>query len=55
VAARRAPRFIVEVLFLAALAAALTFADLRPIEIVGLMLLGWLFERFDLSAEQNPQ
>jgi hypothetical protein len=42
VAARRAPRFFVEVLFLAALAAALTFADLRPIEIVGLMLLGWV-------------
>jgi hypothetical protein len=43
VAARRAPRFILEVLFLAALAAALTFADLRPVEIVGLMLLGWVF------------
>ncbi len=40
-AARRAPRFVLEVLFLAALAAALTFADLRAIEIVGLMLLGW--------------
>jgi len=23
--------------------------------VLGLMLLGWLFERFDLSAEQNPQ
>jgi hypothetical protein len=41
VAARRAPRFAVEVLFLSALAAALTFVDLRPIAIAGLMLLGW--------------
>jgi hypothetical protein len=22
--------------------------------VLGLMLLGWLFERFDLSMEQNP-
>jgi len=22
--------------------------------VLGVMLLGWLFERFDLSAEQNP-
>ena len=42
-AARRAPRFLLEILFLSALAAALVFADLRPIEIVGLMLLGWAF------------
>jgi hypothetical protein len=41
VAARRAPRFAVEVLFLSALAAALAFVDLRPIAIAGLMLLGW--------------
>jgi len=42
VAARRAPRFAFEILFLSALAAALVFADLRPVEIVGLMLLGWV-------------
>jgi hypothetical protein len=41
VAARRAPRFALEVLFLSALAAALTFVDLRSVEIAGLMLLGW--------------
>jgi hypothetical protein len=41
VAARRAPRFALEVLFLSALAAALTFVDLRSIAIAGLMLLGW--------------
>ena len=40
-AARRAPRFVVEVSFLAALAAALTFVDMRPLAIAGLMLLGW--------------
>jgi hypothetical protein len=42
-AERRAPRFALEVLFLAALAAALTFANLRPLAIAGLMLLGWVF------------
>jgi hypothetical protein len=42
VAARRAPRFALEILFLSALAAALVFADLRAVEIVGLMLLGWV-------------
>jgi hypothetical protein len=41
VAARRAPRFALEVLFLSALAAALTFVNLRPAAIAGLMLLGW--------------
>jgi hypothetical protein len=40
---RRAPRFALEVIFLAALAAALTFANLRPVTIAGLMLLGWIF------------
>ena len=40
-AARRAPRFALEVLFLSALAAALTFVNLRPAAIAGLMLLGW--------------
>jgi hypothetical protein len=38
---RRGFRFALEVLFLAGLAAALSFADLRPIVIAGLMLLGW--------------
>jgi hypothetical protein len=39
---RRGFRFALEVLFLAALAAALSFADLRPLAIAGFMLLGWL-------------
>jgi hypothetical protein len=39
---RRAPRLILEVAFLAALAAALTFAKLERYEIVGVMLLGWV-------------
>jgi hypothetical protein len=38
---RRGVRFALEVLFLAALAAALGFADLRPLAVAGLMLLGW--------------
>src|SRR5688572_27953126 len=43
---RRALRFIVEALFLAALAAALTIADLGAPAIVGLMLLGWVVVAF---------
>jgi hypothetical protein len=39
---RRALRLTVEALFLAALALALAFSDLRPLAIVGLMLLGWV-------------
>jgi len=39
---RRASRLVLEVAFLAALAAALTFADLETYEIVGVMLLGWV-------------
>ncbi len=38
----RGSRFALEVLFLVALAVGLTLADLRPIEIGGIMLLGWL-------------
>jgi hypothetical protein len=38
---RRAPRLIVEVAFLAALAAALAFAGLETYAIVGAMLIGW--------------
>jgi hypothetical protein len=39
---RRALRFVVEALFLGALAVALVFADLTPLAIAGVMLLGWL-------------
>jgi hypothetical protein len=39
---RRGPRLVVEVGFLAALAAASTFANLRSYEIAGVMLLGWV-------------
>ena len=39
---RRASRFAAEVLFLAALAVGLAFAQLRPLVIGGVMLLGWL-------------
>ncbi len=39
---RRGTRFIVEVLFLAALATALVFAHLSAVEIVGVMAVGWL-------------
>lgn len=39
---RRGSRFVVEVLFLLALAVALTLTNLRPIEIAGVMLVGWI-------------
>jgi len=39
---RRATRLLVEVLFLVALAAGLTFAHVRPLVVVGVMALGWL-------------
>jgi hypothetical protein len=39
---RRGSRFLLEVLFLAALAAALAFAHLSGLEVAGLMLVGWL-------------
>jgi len=39
---RRGSRFLVEVLFLVALAVALTLAKLEPLEIAGAMLLGWV-------------
>ena len=38
----RGSRFALEVLFLVALAVGLTLADLQPLEIGGVMLLGWL-------------
>jgi hypothetical protein len=39
---RRASRFLIEVLFLVALAAAITVAELRTAAIAGIMLLGWV-------------
>jgi hypothetical protein len=39
---RRGSRFVLEVLFLLALTVALTLANLRPIEIAGIMLIGWV-------------
>jgi hypothetical protein len=38
---RRGARFLIEVVFLGALAAGLAFTRLTPIEIVGVMLVGW--------------
>jgi len=38
---RQGSRFVLEVLFLAALATGLALAKLRPIEIIGVMALGW--------------
>jgi hypothetical protein len=39
---RRGSRFVLEVLFLLGLTVALTFANLRPLEIAGIMLMGWV-------------
>jgi hypothetical protein len=39
---RRGSRFALEVLFLIALAVGLTLANLRPLEIAGIMLAGWV-------------
>src|SRR5437588_11723669 len=39
---RRGSRFILEVLFLLALTAALTLANVGPLEIAGIMLVGWV-------------
>lgn|GEM_PF-2945940 len=39
---RRGSRFLLEVLFLLALAVGLTLADLSPLEIAGVMLVGWV-------------
>jgi hypothetical protein len=39
---RRGSRFVLEVLFLLALAVALTLTNLKPIEIAGVMLVGWI-------------
>jgi hypothetical protein len=54
---RRAPRVLLELAYLAGLAVALAFADLRPYEVAGLMLLGWcvvaLFEWGRLRARPH--
>jgi hypothetical protein len=39
---RRGSRFVLEVLFLLALTVALTLTNLRPVEIAGVMLVGWV-------------
>jgi hypothetical protein len=39
---RRGSRFVLEVLFLLALTAALTLANVGPLEIAGIMLVGWV-------------
>jgi hypothetical protein len=39
---RRASRFLIEVVFLVALAAAITVAELRAVVIAGVMALGWV-------------
>ena len=39
---RQGSRFALEVLFLAALATGLALAELRPLEIVGVMAVGWV-------------
>src|SRR3954447_12606605 len=39
---RRALRFVVEAIFLGLLATALVVADLEPLQIAGVMLLGWV-------------
>jgi len=54
---RRSTRLALEVLFLAALATALSFADLRPVVVAGAMLVGWLlaaiFEWASLRGEPH--
>src|SRR5258708_33125976 len=39
---RRGSRFVLEVLFLLGLTVALTLANLSPLEIAGIMLVGWV-------------
>src|SRR6476659_9682396 len=41
---RRGSRFLLEVLFLLGLTVALTLANLRPLEIAGVMLIGWVID-----------
>ena len=51
---RRGSRFVLEVLFLLALAVGLTLSRLSPLEIAGVMLLGWLIVAlFEWAAWRN--
>jgi hypothetical protein len=51
---RRATRFLVEALFLVALAAGLTFAHVRPVVVIGVMALGWLLTAiFEWAGVRN--
>ena len=51
---RRGSRFVLEVLFLLALAVALTLSRLSPLEIAGVMLLGWVIVAlFEWAAWRN--
>ena len=51
---RRGSRFVLEVLFLLALAVALTLSKLDPLEIAGVMLLGWVIVAvFEWAAWRN--
>ena len=51
---RRGSRFVLEVLFLLALAVALTLSRLAPLEIAGVMLLGWVIVAlFEWAAWRN--
>lgn len=51
---RRGSRFVLEVLFLLALAVALTLAKLDPLEIGGVMLVGWVIVAlFEWAAWRN--
>lgn len=51
---RRGSRFVLEVLFLLALAVALTLSKLDPLEIAGVMLVGWVIVAvFEWAAWRN--
>src|SRR4051794_37146760 len=51
---RRGSRFVLEVLFLLALAVALTLSDLTPLEIALVMLVGWVIVAlFEWAAWRN--
>src|SRR3954452_14989139 len=51
---RRGSRFVLEVLFLLALAVALTLTNLSPLEIAAVMLVGWVIVAlFEWAAWRN--
>jgi hypothetical protein len=51
---RRGSRFVLEVLFLLALAVALTLSELEPLTIAGVMLVGWVIVAlFEWAAWRN--